>query len=198
MPRHSRIVIPGIPHHITHKGLNGHQIFRFDIDRHKYLSILQKRCRLYGLEIHGYCLMDNHVHLVGTPDTALSLSKSTGSSHRQYSSYFTKIYGRAAGSLWQDRFFSCPLDDAHFIRALIYVDQNPVRAGIVRDPCEYQWSSARIHTGLCESDMLLDNKSWQVINGKYDYETIVQQELDGQIIADIRHHTSSGRPLGTF
>jgi len=67
MPRIARIVIPGIPHHITQRGNNRQDVFFVDDDRRVYLGLLSKQSSKHGLEILGYCLMRNHIHLIATP-----------------------------------------------------------------------------------------------------------------------------------
>jgi putative transposase len=83
--------------------------------------------------------MTNHVHLVAIPDQPNSLALALGQLHGSYARHFNRRY-RRSGHLWQNRFYSCPLGRSHVWRALLYVDLNPVRAGLVGDPTTYPWS----------------------------------------------------------
>ena len=141
MPRVARIVVPGCPHHITQRGNNRQDVFFVDDDRVRYLEILAAQAERFGLTVEGYCLMTNHVHLIATPHGPDSLAKAVGRTNLYYTRYINGLHGRS-GHLWQDRFFSCPLDDAYFWTAMIYVERNPVAAGLVTTASAWRWSSA--------------------------------------------------------
>jgi len=155
MARTGRIVLPGIPHHITQKGNNSQEIFSADADRVRYLDILRFQCCKHGLTMLGFCLMPNHVHLVAIPDRDDSLALAVGRSHGRYAQYFNAKHARH-GHVWQDRFYSCTLGDAHVIHALKYVDRNPVRARLSESVADYAWSSARAHVGLGDPFDIID------------------------------------------
>jgi len=104
--------------------------------------------------------MTNHVHIVGVPTEENSLTKAVGRTHFLYTQYINRMHGRS-GHLWQNRFFSCPMDDAHALHALCYVELNPVRAGMARVPWTYRWSSAAAHCGKTPSNSLLDLTAWR-------------------------------------
>lgn len=78
MPRTARIVVPNVPHHITQRGNNRQDVFFVDDDRRVYLSILKAQSEKQGLEILGWCLMTNHIHLIGRPSGEKSLAKALG------------------------------------------------------------------------------------------------------------------------
>ncbi len=140
MPRIARAVIPGVPHHVVQWGNNHEGVFFADDDRRAYLEFLAERAERFELEVLGYCLMTNHVHLVVRPYTEDALGKGVGRTHFRHSQYVNRFHGRS-GHLWQGRFHSCALDEEHFWWALRYVEQNPVRAELVRRAWEYGWSS---------------------------------------------------------
>ncbi|MGB7161246.1 MAG: transposase, partial [Tepidisphaeraceae bacterium] len=144
MPRVARVVVPGVPHHVTQRGNNRQDVFFVDDDRLAYLRILAQQCRKHGVAILGYCLMGNHVHLVVIPATADALAKAIGRTHWLYAQYVNRSHGRS-GHLWQNRFYSCALDDEHTVFAMRYVEWNPVRARICRAARRYRWSSAAAH-----------------------------------------------------
>ena len=85
MPRPQRIVVPGLPHHITHRGNKGDIVFRSDIEREKYIIILKNESDRYGLRIVGYCLMPNHMHVIAVPEYEHSLEKGFGIAQRRFS-----------------------------------------------------------------------------------------------------------------
>lgn len=100
----------------------------------------------YGVIIGAYCLMNNHVHFIMTPKDRTGISRLFNTVHMRYAQY--KNYKRGtSGHLWQGRFYSCVLGDDHLYRAVRYVEQNPVRAGMVRWAWDYEWSSAGWHVG---------------------------------------------------
>jgi putative transposase len=128
MARTARVVAAGVPHHVTQGGNNRQDVFLTDDDRRYYLSVLRDRSQQAGLQLLGYCLMTNHVHLVVIPTRAESLAQALGRAHSWYAQRFNRRY-RRSGHLWQNRFYSCPLGSSQLVRALAYVDLNPVRAG---------------------------------------------------------------------
>jgi REP element-mobilizing transposase RayT len=109
MPRVARIVVPGVPHHITQRGNNRQDVFFVDDDRRLYLGLLAKSAARYGLQVLGYCLMTNHVHLVAVPLTAESLAKALGRTDFVYTQYIARRH-RRSGHLWQNRFYSLQTD----------------------------------------------------------------------------------------
>ena len=124
-----------------------------------YLEILARQCQRHGVSILGYCLMDNHVHLIAVPQHADSLAKAIGRTHWVYAQYVNRLHGRS-GHLWQNRFYSNAMDDAHCLLAMRYVECNPIRAGICRIARRYPWSSAAAHCGEKDSAGVLDSKRW--------------------------------------
>ncbi len=144
MPRLARTVAVGCAHHITQRGNNGQDVFFVDDDRRVYLELLGEQAEKYGLEILGYCLMCNHVHLVAVPKVEEALAKAVGRTHFRYTQYINRFHQRS-GHLWQGRFYSCALDTRHFWVAMKYVKRNPVQARLCRKPWRYEWSSAAAH-----------------------------------------------------
>jgi len=196
MPRTARIVVPDIPHHITQRGNNRQDVFFVDDDRRVYLSILKEQSEKFGLEILGWCLMTNHIHLIGRPSGEDSLAKALGRTHFCYTQYINRFHGRS-GHLWQNRFFSCPLGREHFWQALRYVEQNPVRAKMVRRPWQHPWSSAAIHIaeGGVSDDGLLDVSYWRKISSQVDWRGVLGNVQSDEQVASIRRNTHTGRPL---
>ena len=188
--------MPGTPCHITQRGNNEQDVFFVDDDRRVYLELLQKAAQQFGLAVHGYCLMRNHVHLVATPVREDSLAKAVGRTHLAYAQYVNRLHGRS-GHLWQNRFYSCLLDEDHYWAALRYVERNPVRARLVRAPWRYRWSSAAVHTGRAEPTGLLEAPPWRREISPKDWEQVLTEAEDEEMVRMLRIRTQTGRPLGS-
>ena len=146
MPRLARIVIPDIAHHITQRGNYRQNIFDREDNYQKYCNWINEYTKEHNVDILGYCLMSNHVHFIAIPKRENSLAKLFNTVHMRYSQYFNRERG-LKGHLWQGRFYSCILDDVHLYRAIRYVENNPIRAKIVKEAWRYKWSSAADHVG---------------------------------------------------
>jgi putative transposase len=181
-----------MPHHVTQRGIRRSEIFRDEADRLLYLKLFRESCRQFQVQIHAYCLMTNHVHFVAIPEHEDSLSKAFHRSHGTYANRFNEKYN-LVGHLWQERPFSCVLDEPHHWNAIRYVERNPVRAGLVSKAADYRWSSAQAHCGD-RVDLLLD-PLWPP-QGSPNWA----QWLDGLDRCDseqmIRDRTFTGRPCG--
>ncbi len=196
MPRTARIVLPGVPHHITQRGNHRQQVFFDDHDRIVYLASLRENARAHGMRILAYCLMPNHVHIVGIPTHEDSLAKAVGQTHYQYTGHLHARL-KTHGHLWQSRFYSCPMDEPHTLSALGYVELNPVRAGLVRDAWDYVWSSAKAHCYSHAESTLLNLKRWRSHFTAVEWRESLRLAADDIAFANkIRVYTHKGRPLG--
>lgn len=144
MARLSRIVIPDVAHHVTQRGNRRLPVFFSDADRTAYIDLLAQGCAAAGVDCLGWCLMDNHVHLILVPRHADGLRAALGEAHRRYTRRINFREGWR-GYLFQGRFASYPMDDAHLVAAIRYVENNPVAAGMVQEAAHWRWSSARSH-----------------------------------------------------
>jgi len=136
------------------------------------------------------------VHVVGRPEKETSLAKALGRTHWRYTQYVNRLHGRS-GHLWQNRFYSCALDETHLWAALKYVERNPVRAKLVRKPGRYPWSSAAAHTGVDDTAGLLDLEQWYSMVSESEWrETLVEAEEE-EMVSALRAKTHTGRPLGS-
>ena len=194
MPRHARIVIPGVPHHITQRGNDRQQVFYSDEDYSAYLSMLRKQSDKYGLDILAWCLMPNHIHLIARPHQQDSLAKTIGRTHLHYAQHFNDTHHRT-GHLWQNRFFSCPLGRNHFWRAVRYVEQNPTRAKITDQPWQHKWSSAAAHLTGRDTMGLLNMPWWKNLSARIDWRRALQIPQSPATLEQIRTSTNTGRPL---
>ena len=196
MPRVARIVIPGCAHHITQRGNNRQDVFFVADDRRVYLELLSAQSARWGLDIHAYSLMTNHIHLVVTPRQKHSLARALGRAHYLYTKYVNRLHGRA-GHLWQNRFFSTPLDDGHLWTALAYVERNAVRAGLARKAWEYPWSSAAVHCGQVAAPPWLETALFERLLRGREWREALAAPQDEQTLSLVRQHTLTGRPLGS-
>ena len=197
MTRIARVAIPKVVYHITQRGNNRQDVFFVDDDRRVYLGLLAEESERHELTVLGYCLMTNHVHLVAVPGTAQSLAKAIGRTDWRYARYINRLH-RRSGHLWQNRFYSCGLDEAHTVAAMRYIEQNPVRAKMVRKPWRYAWSSASAHVGEADRSGLLDVATWRK---DWDWSPrrwrkMLEEGLDEDLMTRLRRQTFRGRPLG--
>lgn len=143
MPRHSRIVLPGCPMHVIHRGNNRVPLFLEHEDRTRFVRMLREASARALCAIHAYVLMTNHVHLVVTPATETGPAVLMQTLGRRYVRWFNDRHDRT-GTLWEGRYRSSPIaTDAYLFACCRYVELNPVRAGLVARPEEYRWSSYR-------------------------------------------------------
>ena len=196
MPRLARAIAVGCAHHITQRGNNRQDVFFVDQDRQAYLQILVEQAGQYGLEVLGYCLMSNHVHLVAIPHEEESLAKGIGRTHFRYSQYINRLHKRS-GHLWQGRFYSCALDERHLWLAMKYMELNPVRARLCRVAWRYNWSSAAAHTDERAQSDLLDLRWWYEQFSAREWRKELGEGLSVEEVARIRLRTQTGRPLGS-
>jgi putative transposase len=195
MPRLARTVAVNYPHHITQRGNNQQDVFFVKDDRRVYLELLKEQCDKYNLKIKAYCLMTNHIHLVGIPHKEDSLAKAIGRTHFRYTQYINRMHKRS-GHLWQGRFYSCALDKKGFWLAAKYIELNPVRAKICRLPWQYEWSSAAAHVDSKISSRLLNLSEWNKQITGAEWQKELTDGIDEKQVSRIRSSTHIGRPLG--
>jgi len=186
MPRLSGIVIPGLPHHhLTQRGNRRMDVFSEDEDRQRYCDLLHQYAERHGVDIWAYCLMANHVHFVAVPKADTSLARWLRDTHTAYARHVNRRQ-QESGHLWQGRFFSCVLDEAHLWAAVRYVERNPVKARMVRKAEAYDWSSAQAHCGM-RSDPLLA-PDFPPANVVADWVTFLRAD-DPELTAAIQRST---------
>jgi len=138
----------------VHRGNNRCEIFRGDADYLFFRHCLLER-RRFGIALHSYVLMSNHVHLLATPLEPDAISRFVQSIARRYVGYFNSRYQRS-GTLWEGRFHAAVIHSDHYLLACHrYIDMNPVRAGMVHRPEDYAWSSHR-HYLRGDTDSIVD------------------------------------------
>lgn len=198
MPRMARVVAVGLPHHITQRGNYGQNVFLTADDKKQYLGWIRKYGIKYGLSILAYCLMQNHVHFIAIPAEGDSLAKTFNTAHMRYSQYFNKKLEQR-GHLWQGRFYSCVLDESHLMLAARYIERNPVRAGLVKKPWQWPWSSAITHTNQNDGGLIELGDLFGILGMSCSlWQKYIDSAEDENFMQRMRKHTSTGRPLGTM
>jgi putative transposase len=193
MARSARVVAPGIPHHVTQRGNRRQETFFKDEDYQVYLELMAKWCAKYAVQIRAYCLMPNHVHLIAVPKTKDGLKLAFGEAHRRYTRRINFREGWR-GHLWQGRFSSFVLDDSYLLACTRYVELNPVRAGLVKTPEAWRWSSAAAHVKR-KDDILVRTKplAAMIKSSWKKFLSVDVQESDMELF---RKHERTGRPMG--
>jgi putative transposase len=192
MARFARIVVRDYPHHVTARGNRREPIFFENGDHEVYRDLLAEQAGKADVEIWAYCLMPNHVHLIAVPRTDDGLARAVGEAHRRYTNYIN-ARARFRGHLFQNRFGSVVMDEAHLVTGARYVNLNPVRAKLVARAEDWPWSSVRAHLsgeddGLVVVKPLLDRVS--------DFRTLLQSDArDEAHFATLRRSETTGRPL---
>ena len=195
MPRMSRAVLPGAAHHLTQRGVDRGDVFFTDAQREVYLSLAAWAMPQFGVRVLAYCLMTNHVHWVVAPETERSLAQAFGWMHGRYAQHVNAARGRS-GHLWQNRFFSCALDDVHMWAAVRYVERNPVRAGLVEVAEQWNWSSAPARLGLTRVPALLDLAGWGERFTADQWRDMLSAGSMPEAELRLRVSTYTGRPAG--
>jgi len=149
-----RIFEPGFSHHVRHRGNNRTAVFRDDADRHRFLGLLRRSALVTQVAVHGYALMNTHVHLLVTANNADSLPRLMQTLGRCYVRYFNYRH-RRTGTLWEGRYWaSLVTSERYWFTCLRYIEMNPVAARMVPSPAAYSWSSYHANA-LGRSDALL-------------------------------------------
>jgi putative transposase len=192
MPRRSRLVIPAIPHHLTHRGNNKQRTFFAEGDYRLYLRYLAAACADTATAIWAWCLMPNHVHLILVPSAGGGLGAVMRRTQGRYTRAINAREGRV-GHLWQARFASFVMDETYLLACARYVELNPVRASLAQRAEDWPWSSARAHLdgwddGLTDPEPLLER--WP------DWRRILEAPLEEEALQAIRDRERTGRPLG--
>lgn len=199
MARKPRNVVAGYPFHVIVRGNNRQLIFGDDDDRIAFKSILKGLTHSHRLAVHAYVLMGNHVHLIATPSAPDSLATVMQGVGRQYVRLFNRRHQRT-GTLWEGRYRASIIQhDRYFLACQRYVEMNPVRAGMVAGPENYQWSSHRHHLGL-EIDPLVSphNIYWALGNTPFDRESAYRGLFESEPMLSDEEMTSlvvSGHPI---
>ena len=195
MARLPRYSLPGQPQHVIQRGNNRDIIFADSDDYRFYLEKLNDACRRFGCVLHGYVLMTNHVHLMLTPSNETAIGKTMQSLGRYYVQYFNYRYQRT-GTLWEGRYKSTLIDaEQYLLTCYRYIELNPVRAGMVAHPREYNWSSYG-HNALGVTDPIVTEHALYRRLGRTTperqaaYRALFRHHISQETLATIRDATN--------
>jgi putative transposase len=192
MARLARVVVPGLPHHVTQRGNGRARTFFEDDDYALYRRLLAQACAEARVEVWAWCLMPNHVHLILVPADEDGLRRALSRTHRGYAGII-HARRRRTGHFWQGRFGSVVMDEAHLAAAVRYVSLNPVRARLVGRAQEWRWSSVRAH--LYDRDDGLTARG-PVLARFSPFRDFLDEPADPEAVERLRAAESIGRPVG--
>lgn len=201
MPRRARVTLANVPLHLIQRGNNRQACFFGDEDYRFYLDRLAECATKYGVWIHAYVLMTNHVHLLlsaGRADAPSAMMKALG---QRYVQYINRTY-RRSGTLWEGRFRSClTQQETYLLACQRYIELNPVRAGMVTHPAEYRWSSYRANAqgepdGLIQAHPIYAALGQDGQPRQAAYRELFRYELDPGQVDEIRQATNGNYALG--
>jgi putative transposase len=204
MARLPRFVITGQPQHIIQRGNNRQTIFASDADFQFFRDALVEAAGRFGLGIHAYVWMTNHIHLLASPLYPDSIGKTLQSVGRRYVQYFNYTYKRT-GTLWEGRYRATVVDsESYLLKLMHYIEMNPVRAGMVAHPRSYGWSSFRRYADGDAGP----NSAWLEPHEQYlglaatdearrlAYRQLFKVIMPENELVDIRDATNKGWALG--
>lgn len=201
MPRKPRMYLPGIPAHLVQRGNNKEPCFFTELDYRVYLAALGDVLERYRVRLHAYVLMTNHVHLLMTPEDTDGISRVMQHTVRLYVRHVNERYGRT-GTLWEGRHKASLIDaDDYLLACYRYIELNPVRAGMVRAPEEYPWSSYRWHGWGQVDDLVSDHHLYRdlavaVPERLAAYRALFKGNVPDRFLAEMSEAVGGNYPVG--
>jgi len=196
MPRTARIVPAGYPQHIINRAVMRMKIFTHEKDYKLFEDILIESVQETGVQLHAYCIMPNHWHLLVTPlqegDLSVFMHKLTNA-HTRRVHVVTETIG--TGPLYQGRYKSFLVeDDRHFFTVLKYIERNAVRAKLVRNTEDWRWGSAwvRIH-GTNAQQQILTSPPTPL---PHRYLEWINEPEPAESLTKVRSSVTKGVPFG--
>lgn len=184
MARLPRLTLPGFAHHVIQRGNNRQPIFASAADYQTLLDLLHENAEKFQVALHAYVLMSNHFHLLATPQTAEGLPQMMQAVGRRYVRYFNDRQQRS-GTLWEGRYKSTLIQTERYLLAcMVYIDLNPVRAGLVAQARDYPWSSHGHYTGQRVDKLITPHALfWELGNTPFAREAAYAELVQGGISA---------------
>lgn len=193
MARIGRVVVPGVPHHVTQRGNRRQTVFFEESDYRLYRRLIAAAARRARAEIWAYCLMPNHVHLIVTPGDEDGLRATFADAHRRYTAMINARH-RWTGHLFQGRFGAAAMDENHLIAAARYVALNPVAAGLVKCAADWPWSSVRAHLAREDDELVRVAPLCERIA---EFGDLIATDVDETTALRLERALTAGRPLGS-
>ena len=201
MPRKPRLSIPGQPQHVIQRGNNRQPIFLVDHDYRQFIEMLSLAANQHDCQIHAYVLMTNHVHLLVTPLNEEGIGKMMQSLGRRYVQYFNLRNART-GTLWEGRYRATLVDTERYLFACMrYIELNPVRAGVVKLPGEFRWSSFRCNAYGSRDTLVTHHPQYLSLGASSParqraYRALFEAQTEDASDDEIRRATNSAWVLG--
>ncbi len=202
MPRRARFCPSGLPVHVIQRGNNRQAIFASETDFAAFANWLAEGAARFGVAVHGWVFMTNHVHLLVTPSQDDSVSRLMQLLGRLYVRYFNNAYSRS-GALFEGRFrASVVQENRYFLTCLRYIELNPVRAGMVAAPGDYHWSSYNAHALGVRARMWTPHALYLNLGKKQGqrqqaWRALVDEGLDIETLVRVRQCANAGLILGS-
>src|SRR5208337_2070878 len=193
MARLARVVVHGLPYHVTQRGNGRRRVFFADPDYAAYRDWLAEAAHEARVTVWAWCLMSNHVHLILVPQDEDGLRRALARVHRRYAGLI-HARRRRTGHFWQGRYGAVAMDEDHLAAAYRYVNLNPVRARLVERAEDWPWSSARALLGLAE-DGLTDLAPARQRFSRFG--DLLEADEEEEATARLRKGESVGRPVGS-
>jgi len=168
------------------------QTFFCEDDYQEYITLMANSCRRYEVDVWAYCLMPNHVHFIAVPKQANGFRHAMGEAHRHYTRHIN-FREKWRGHLWQERFGSYPMSENHLLAAARYVELNPVRASMAKEPWSYKWSSAGAHVRGYDDELVRVGPLLEIVE---DWRSFIEEDITREEMERFRLHERTGRPLG--
>ncbi|MBL6998207.1 MAG: transposase [Phycisphaerales bacterium] len=179
MARNPRMFQDGGYYHVVNRGNNRKATCFDEADYLQFLRFLSISCDRYKVKAVAVCLMPNHYHALFTPTISEELSACIAHFSSIYAKYFNKKY-EIDGHLWQRRYWSGHVGEGgHLARVWRYIEQNPVRAGMVLTPDQWEWSSAAFRSTGHRPHYLMEPDWWgtAVMKQWWKNEMLTSSEL---------------------
>ncbi len=181
MARLPRIVIPNQPLHIIHRGNNRQDIFESEDDMIRIKADIKLALSKASCQLHAYVIMTNHLHLLVTPKDKESLAIFMQCLSNRYVRYYNARHQRS-GTLWEGRYKSCVIDsDSYLFTLYKYIEMNPVKAGLVKKPGDYLWSSYARNALGATDDLVADHKLYKALGKSVDQRCAGYKTLFGKL-----------------
>ena len=181
MARKPRLVLDEGLYHIIQRGNDRRRVFRQDADYEQFYLLLKKYLKRYSSFLHHYCLMSNHLHLILKVMVAQDLPRLMQGINLSYTLYYKQRY-KFTGSLWQGRYKSIIIEkDEYLMECGRYIERNPVRAGMVKDPKDYRFSSFKFYaygegSDIISQDIVYEGLSQDIYERQRKYRDYVLEE----------------------
>jgi putative transposase len=201
MPRKLRYEVVGLPQHVVQRGNNRQACFYQEEDYRFYLECLGEASKKHACDIHAYVLMTNHVHILATPQEIGGIARMMQSIGRRYVYYINWLY-RRTGTLWEGRYKASLIEgDQHLLVCTRYIENNPVRAGMVEKAEDYPWSSYRHHAMDLADSIVTDHPVFLSLGEtkeerQREYKKLCNEAISDEVIEEIRNSIQSGLVMG--